>query len=647
MRSAIAILTYRRLHAVKAMLEGVQKHCPQYACAVFEDCGQRDNTTDFLCEARTPESNKELMATRWVPEVMDPLASNYPNVDVYTGDVNLGVAGNSNRALKWFMDGDWDHLLLCNDDLFVLGDFANLYARAHQELGVGMFCFCDFTEASPAISGQPESYKWTTYPVRGWKVKFLPRFTGIMMSVTRKTVEAAGYFDASFGQFGEEHPCPAESPVWMADYTFKPITEIRVGDSVIGWQKRQAPAKRYGKEKGTEKGNFLCDTLQKSTVLAVIRLERPLIEVQFASGRKIRCAPEHTWLNYHGVKSGNRVYIPAEIGKDLVHVVDTAERLTETLSYTNGYVHGLVAGDGGMDHGAVVQRTTNEIILKRLHRNLGQLQIRFTTTQWDYAEVKPAKRRFTDPGRILTITRLDVDYDFLTWKPNTREEWRGWLAGVYDADGYGRSFGQCPFTHPDVYERIAEGLAVFAFETKRQKHQIYLKGGWRELVRFWNLCQPSLSYKLDDAVLVGRFKTKDKVVNIIELPGRHSVYCLKTSTGNYVIQGYASKNCDWTIRCRLAGGIRLNNQDMNCLDIEHGLLKHQDVETSMPRGFERQQADSEASYIMQEAARSYAYWHFYRPFRLKMPAKAGGYRGGGIPAQRLLEYGYNLITDLV
>lgn len=308
MKSCIAVLTYRRLNALKTMLDGLSKYCPQYSTAVMEDCGQRDATADILCAGRSPEPQKHLMATRWIPEDLEK--ANYPNVDVYMGDRNLGVAGNSNKALKWFMDGDCDHLLLCNDDLFVLGDFADLYARAHQELGVGMFAFCDFTEASPAISGAPETYKWTTYPVRGWKVKFLPRFTGIMMSVTRKTVEDAGYFDASFGQFGEEH-------------------------------------------------------------------------------------------------------------------------------------------------------------------------------------------------------------------------------------------------------------------------------------------------------------------------------------------------CDWTIRCRLAGGIRLNNQDMNCLDVEHTLLRHQDVETSMPRGVERQMADEEASRVMQEAARSYAYRHFYRPFRLKLPSKAGGYRGGGISVSRLLDYDYNLVVDLV
>lgn len=638
MKSLIAILTYRRLHALQEMLSGIAKHCPQYQTIVTEDCGQSDSTADWLTQGRTPVAHPELMATEWESVFTDIGGTmNCESARVFLGDRNLGVAGNSNRALKIFMDGAWDHLCLCNDDLHVQGNFVDTYARAHTDLGVGMFCFCDFTHH--------ESYKWTTYPVRGWKVKFLPRFTGIMMSVTRETVEKAGYFDASFGQFGEEHPCPGESPVWMADYTFKPIDKIKVGDSVLGWQKRQAPAKRYGKEKGRAKGNFLCDALQKSTVLAVVRLERPLIEVEFASGRKIRCAAEHTWLNYYGAKAGNKVYIPAEVGKTLVHVVAPEVRPVETLAYTNGYVHGLVDGDGGIDHGAVVQRTTNKTVLDRLHRDLALLNVCFTTTVWDYAAAKPAKRRFTPADRILTVTRLQVKSEYFSWKPNTKEEWRGWLAGVYDADGYGRSFGQCPFTHPEIYDRIVEGLTLFGFKHKRQKHQVYLKGGWRELIRFWNLCQPSLSYKLDDAVLLGRFKTKDKIVNITELPGRHAVYCLKTSTGNYVIQGYASKNCDWTIRCRMAGGIRLNGQDMNCLDIETDTLRHQEVASSMA-SMNKMLLDAEAFKAMQEATQSYSCRHYYRPFRLKMPAMAGGYRGGGTSVNKLLTCGYNLVTAL-
>lgn len=195
MKSAIAIITYRRLHALQTMMQGIEQHCPPYQTAIFEDCGQRDATAGFLTKGRTATPRSDLMATLYTTD--DPAVAAYPNAQVFMGDTNLGVTGNSNRALKWFMDGDWDHLLLCNDDLHVDGDFAKFYGQAHTDTGVGLFCFCDFTHH--------DSYKWTTYRWRGYGIKFMPRFTGIMMSITRDLVEKVGFFDAEFGKFGEEH----------------------------------------------------------------------------------------------------------------------------------------------------------------------------------------------------------------------------------------------------------------------------------------------------------------------------------------------------------------------------------------------------------------------------------------------------------
>lgn len=196
MRSAIAIISYRRFHSLKTMMEGINRHCPFYKAAIFEDCGQRDNTADELQRGRKPRPRPDLFATEYVSgETPDP-STLWPNVEVFMGDCNLGVAGNSNRALRWFMESGCDHLCLCNDDLHVEGDFVKYYGKGHTDLGVGLFCFCDFAG---------ETYRWTTYPWRGYKVKLLPRFTGIMMSITRPLVEKVGYFDAVFGKFGEEH----------------------------------------------------------------------------------------------------------------------------------------------------------------------------------------------------------------------------------------------------------------------------------------------------------------------------------------------------------------------------------------------------------------------------------------------------------
>lgn len=193
MRSAVAVITYNRLHALKETLAGIQKFCPQYPLAIFEDCGQRDGTEAFLLG--TTVSYKpvpELMATEYSGSLPGS------NAKVFLGSTNLGVAGNSNRAIRWFETmTDCDHLCLLNDDLHVLGDFVNFYAKAHEDLEVGMFSFCDFTH--------DPSYKWITVNSRGYRIKICPRMTGIMMSITRSVVSRIGYFDARFGKFGQEH----------------------------------------------------------------------------------------------------------------------------------------------------------------------------------------------------------------------------------------------------------------------------------------------------------------------------------------------------------------------------------------------------------------------------------------------------------
>lgn len=193
MKSAIAIITYRRLHALQKMVEGLGAHCPQYPTAIFEDCGQADGTVDWFGQLA---GKRDLCRRR-----DDLLANQYSlgeRLSAFAGHVNLGVAGNSNRALKWFMDEtDADHLLLCNDDLEVLGDFAAFYGQAHRDLGIGFFAFNDFWE-SP-------THRWIIARSRGYRLKLFRRMTGIMMSVTRSIVNKAGYFDTRFGKFGEEH----------------------------------------------------------------------------------------------------------------------------------------------------------------------------------------------------------------------------------------------------------------------------------------------------------------------------------------------------------------------------------------------------------------------------------------------------------
>ena len=161
MKSCIAILTYRRLHAIQSMMAGIERFCPQYTCSIWEDCGQRDSTSDWLTKGRRGSMRRELMAKEWSP-IEDTgtgvnQGTNWPNARVFLGECNLGVTGNSNRALSWFMNGPWDHLLLCNDDVFVTGGvtLASLQPELiHQVVGTMDRFKLDFDDAYQYVAAE-------------------------------------------------------------------------------------------------------------------------------------------------------------------------------------------------------------------------------------------------------------------------------------------------------------------------------------------------------------------------------------------------------------------------------------------------------------------------------------------------------------
>lgn len=626
-RSAIAILTYRRQNVLATMLSGLQQHCGHYRTAVFEDCGQRDGTADLLQAGRTPKPRRDLMAVEFEAKDINHPQLNYRNLEVFMGTRNLGVAANSNRAIRWFMEETKaDHLCLCNDDLHVDGDFVKLYARGHADLGTELFCFGDFTHHP--------SYKWTTYRVRGYGVKFMGRMTGIMMSMTRSLVDKIGYFDAAFGQFGQEHPLAPETQIWMGDYSFKRIDEIKLGDVVIGWSR-------------SAEGGVQDDTLCRSRVIGIRGFETDVVDAVFESGRVVRCSPKHNWLLHpqNGVHENGRYagYAPLEVNRTYVRVLDVSAQPLVTAAYEHGYVHGLIDGGGSWD--TRIQHTSSTAVMERLHAILTKFKISYTLlpkyrvqtasgTAWLEAPSEPdAKLHFWTQMPDLTPNYQDSD-DF----------WQGWLGGVYDASGSGRCICQNPGRQPQTTARLKAALERFGFKCREQAADACIHGGRLEMARFAALTRPTVTAQLDEAILVDRFQQEDRVVALWSA-GRSKVYCIQTTTGNFVADGYASHNCDFNIRARMAGGVRLESQDMNCLDLEHTLLRHQECPTSVT-GPDRLRADREADEIMRQASESYRWRHTYRPFLLAKPRKAGGYNGGGIDVDNLLTAGYRLITDL-
>jgi len=263
--------------------------------------------------------------------VMRTFHAKVPMGEIFVAEENLGVAAQSNRAIRWFIeDTNCDHLLLCNDDLEFVGPADAVYGKAHKETNIHLFSFCDFT--SPEYEAKKTVY-------RGIRLRLPKRMTGIMMSITRKLVETIGYYDTSFGKFSEEHCLVAGTQIWMADGTLRPVENIVEGDTVAGWNRP----------------DVVNDPVCASAVIGVQTFELPLILVTLSNGQQITTSTDHFWIGYTQRHEKKRPFVQAAIGQQLCKVADMhigGGKIFEPVTVVNveqagtGTVYGMMTETG-------------------------------------------------------------------------------------------------------------------------------------------------------------------------------------------------------------------------------------------------------------------------------------------------------------
>ncbi len=118
-----------------------------------------------------------------------------------------------------------------------------------------------------------------------------------------------------------------EAPIWMGDLSFKPLGEIRVGDTVMGW----STPRRGGQSK-----------LVKAMVLRVMRHRAPVVRVTLASGTVIRCTADHRWLSGRSHKPD--LFITVRPGRKLRRMASPPGPCPAPLDAA--YLGGILDGEG-------------------------------------------------------------------------------------------------------------------------------------------------------------------------------------------------------------------------------------------------------------------------------------------------------------
>jgi len=195
-----------------------------------------------------------------------------------------------------------------------------------------------------------------------------------------------------------------DAPVWMADYSFKPMGQIVEGDEVIGWEYRTGPQGEVRK------------VLVRTPVLAIQRRIAPeIVKVTFESGEVIHCTPDHLWANPH--YSPNQTtgwkqpeYRTAEVGRELVRMVTpTPELSSEKELIVAAWLGGVYDGEG-CGEGIAQSQSHNPGVCQRIADSLDFLGIPYTQTPESFWLRVPGRRQ----GAAQDLV------DFLNWTNPTR-----------------------------------------------------------------------------------------------------------------------------------------------------------------------------------------------------------------------------------
>jgi superfamily II DNA or RNA helicase len=226
-------------------------------------------------------------------------------------------------------------------------------------------------------------------------------------------IQMIGKGDVFGGWMGytQQYCNPPEAPIWMGDFSFRPLGSVRVGDEVIGW------APKEGK-KGTNR-----QSLTRSFVTGVTRRHSPIVRVTTESGRSFRCTPDHKWLS---ATSDFGVYVTPKLGRNITHVVDPVYGPPFGCDRLSAWLGGMYDGEGT---GTLIAQSPshNPVIYSAIGSALGQLDLPYTNvpngvtlTGGRQAAVRfvnycqPLKRgrwidrriltgRFRNPDRIVSV----------------------------------------------------------------------------------------------------------------------------------------------------------------------------------------------------------------------------------------------------
>ncbi len=328
--------------------------------------------------------------------------------------------------------------------------------------------------------------------------------------------------------------------ILMSNLTWKLIEDIRKGDSVVGLKNNGEKFKRkkFVPSKVTNIMERITEVVKMSTT-----------EVN------VECTLDHRWLRSDGKYSGTMKRWSRPIKWVTLPILTPKE----TEDYRRGWIYGMANGDGCLsntyrcrkrnghtykEHVYTFRLTLKDKeALDRFEEYLPQLHFKKEFRKFlSYGKV----RRYKSIG-IYKHREVKVIDNIMNDFRCTKEFSRGFLAGIFDAEGsYSAGNLRISNQNRDLLEQIVYAFRKLGFNPKAENFKSCITptikiGKQAEVLRFFALTNPSIERKRN-AFFGKSLKGNAKIIGV-EPKGKKIVYNIETETGNYIANGLVSKNC--------------------------------------------------------------------------------------------------------
>jgi DNA repair photolyase len=368
--------------------------------------------------------------------------------------------------------------------------------------------------------------------------------------------------DISFGQSinpyrGCEHGCiyclSGDTGILMADGSVRALAEIRVGDEIYGTQ-RQGWYRRY----------------VRSRVLAHWRVIKPAYRITLEDGTSLTAGPDHRFLTERGWKfvtgaecgAARRPHLT--VVNKLMGVGAFAEPIAKNEDYRQGYLSGMIRGDGhlgeyrypraGRANGDQYRFRLALCDTEALARAQAYLYgYAISTQEFAFCQASSGRRAMR---AIRTSARQSVQNvrNIIAWPGEPSREWcAGFLAGIFDAEGsYSQGILRISNTDEGIVARIHLSLRMLRFTftlarierpPSRTIQVVRLLGGLREHLRFFHSVDPAITRKRDIAGQAVKSEARLRIASIEALGKALPLYDLTTETEDFIANGVVSHNC--------------------------------------------------------------------------------------------------------